>query len=244
LKILALDSTTRAGSVALLDDERIVAEQHGDAARTHAERLPGELIALLETRGLKLPGIDLFAVASGPGSFTGLRVGIATLQGFALVGGRPIAGISALEALAHAGSTALATGARVGAWMDAHRRDVFTALYEVTNGQTIDRLVEIEGPRVGDPAETLERWRRAGWMPFLFVGDGAAMYADTIASGAGNGVRVESAPALAATIGRLALWRARAGSASGPAAIQPLYVRRPDAELARDRAQAGTSDRR
>src|SRR5215212_3020373 len=99
--ILALDTTTRAGSVALVEDERVIDERAGDPARTHVERLPGEILALLAAHRRASSDVDLFAVGSGPGSFTGLRIGIATVQGLALVCGRPVVGIPPLEALAH-----------------------------------------------------------------------------------------------------------------------------------------------
>src|SRR5450631_4316072 len=101
MRVLALDTTTRAGSVALVEDDRVVEEREGDSSRTHALRLPAELLRVLETRGLAIADVDLFAVASGPGSFTGLRIGIATMQGLAVVQQRRVAGISALDALAH-----------------------------------------------------------------------------------------------------------------------------------------------
>src|SRR5205823_4964176 len=87
MHVLALDTTTRDGSVALVDQHHIVEERRGDAARSHAERLPDELVTLAAAHRLSLSGIDLFAVASGPGSFTGLRIGIATIQGLALTAG-------------------------------------------------------------------------------------------------------------------------------------------------------------
>src|SRR5437588_2449680 len=131
MRVLALDTTTPAGSVALLEDDRVEDERRGDAARTHAERLPGEILSVLNARGLSLSDIDLFAVASGPGSFTGLRIGIATIQGLALTTGRRIVPVSALEALAQ--SVASTPETFVGAWMDAHRHDVFTALYKIAD---------------------------------------------------------------------------------------------------------------
>ena len=162
MKVLALDTTTRAGSVALVEDDRIIAERRGDPTRTHAERLPRDILSLLEAHGTSPAGVDLFAVASGPGSFTGLRVGIATIQGLAFVQRRRVAAVSALEALAQLGGCDLAAGAAVGVWMDAQRRDVFSALYRLTSNPPFDpgRLVEIEGPAVGDPATTLGRWER------------------------------------------------------------------------------------
>src|SRR5438132_7531454 len=107
MRVLALDTTTRAGSVALVDDDVIVEERPGDPLRTHAERLPAELLALVAGDGRALASIDMFAVAAGPGSFTGLRIGIATIQGLAVVSHRRIVAVSALEALGQLGSLGL-----------------------------------------------------------------------------------------------------------------------------------------
>ncbi len=232
MRVLALDTTTRRGSVALADNDRIVEERAGDATRTHAERLPFEIVALVEAHGLTLADLDLFAVASGPGSFTGLRIGIATVQGLALVQGRRIVGVSALDALAQIGSRHAEAGARVAAWIDAHRGDVFTALYEVTDAPLFspERLMPIEAPAVGDPDAALARWK--GKLDIV-IGDGAALYVDLIERVA-LGAQVIAAPLLAGAIGRLAVARARRGDSVDPAGIQPLYVRRPDAEIARE----------
>src|SRR5687767_5547251 len=98
--ILSLDTTTRAGSCALLRDDRVLREHAGDGSRDQAERLPGDLAALLDREGVTLHQVDAFAVATGPGSFTALRVGIATLQGLAMATGKPLIGVSAFDALA------------------------------------------------------------------------------------------------------------------------------------------------
>src|SRR5262245_17911948 len=139
MNVLALDTTTRAGSVAVIVDDAVVEERAGDGARSHAERLPAELMTAAEVCGIPLSGFDLYAVASGPGSFTGLRIGIATMQGAAFVARRPMAGVSALEALAHAASATLEPGTIVAAWMDAHRREVFAALYRIEHGEPFER---------------------------------------------------------------------------------------------------------
>jgi tRNA threonylcarbamoyladenosine biosynthesis protein TsaB len=241
MKALALDTTTREGSVALVDGDRVVAEHAGDGTRTHALRLPGELIQLADAQHLALSDVDLFAVASGPGSFTGLRIGIATIQGLAFVHGRKVVGVPALDALAHLAALGAAPGSWVAAWMDGHRREVFAGLYKVTAAElfALDRVVEIEGATVGDPASTMARWSDAiSGAPIVFVGDGAVMYADVIV-GAQPQARVLAPPLLAGAIGRLALARARLGEAVDPVGLHPLYVRRPDAELARDLARRG-----
>jgi tRNA threonylcarbamoyladenosine biosynthesis protein TsaB len=237
MRVIALDSTARAGSVALVEDDRVVEERSGDGSRTHAERLPGEIVALVAAHHLALGDIDLYAVASGPGSFTGLRIGIATVQGLAFVHGRRIFGISVLEALAHASSAAAAPGTLIAVWMDAHRRDVFAAAYRVTAAAPFSagRLDEFETPSVGTPDSILSRWAdQLPALPAIFVGDGAEMFGRAILQTRPDAWIVPPPP-VAGAIGRLAV--ARASEAVDPAAIRPLYVRRPDAEIARDAKQ-------
>jgi tRNA threonylcarbamoyladenosine biosynthesis protein TsaB len=238
MRVLALDTTTRGGSVALVENGRVVDEITGDASRTHAERLPAEILALLDAHRLAVGDVDVFAVASGPGSFTGLRIGIATIQGLAFVHRRKIAAVGALDALAHAVARDAAAGTRIAAWMDAHRREVFAARYEVGTAPPFEpaRLVELEGPTVGDPAATLDRWRSAPPAD-VFAGDGAALYAEIIARALPS-ARVIGAPPLAGAIGCVAVARARRGELVDPAGVHPVYVRRPDAELAKDHALA------
>ena len=232
MRVLALDTTTRAGSVAIVDDDAVVDERCGDGTRTHAERLPAEILALADANHVAFASVDLFAVASGPGSFTGLRVGIATMQGFAFVQRRQMVGISALMALAQFASRDLPAGARVAAWMDAYRRDVFAALYEVTDAPLfdVDRLLEVEGPSVGSPAATWARWADGFGVPQTVVGDGAVLYQEMLAP-----VRILPPPPLAGTIGLLAAGYARRGATVPPSSMHPLYVRRPDVEVTRDR---------
>ena len=241
--VLALDTTVREGSVALVDGDRIVAERRGDPSRTHAERLPGECLTLLATHGVRLASVELFAVAAGPGSFTGLRVGIAAMQGFAAVTGRPIIGVPALEALGHLGSAGRPPGALVAVWMDAHRRDVFAALYKVTSAAAFEpeHLAEVEGPRVGEPPALVNAWRPAiDGRDVVWIGDGAAAFAGAIARFQPT-APILPHPIAAGAIGRLAIARARRGEGGG-AAVQPVYLRRPDAEIDRERRAAAAAD--
>ena len=222
MRVLALDTTTRAGSVALVENDRVVEERAGDASRTHGERLPAELAAL----GAPWPTIDVFAVASGPGSFTGLRIGIATMQGLALVNGRRVVGVSALEALAQLAGADAKPGALVASWIDAQRGEVFSALYQVTDAPifTPERLLELEAPAVASPAFTLAAWSKYDLPAATFTGDGAVRYAAAPGS---------DPVLLAGAIGRMAAVSASRGLAGSPAAIHPLYIRRPDVELNR-----------
>lgn len=235
--VAALDTTARAGSCALVRDGQVLAVRVGDPERPHAERLPAAVVGLLASHGLSLADVDLFAVAAGPGSFTGLRIGIATIQGLALATGRPAVGISALDALAHAVLPHTdASLPRLAAWIDAQRGEVFASSYQCrTTAPGTMSLDLTDGPLVADPAVVLARWRDHGYVPDVLVGDGALTYR-TIVEGAIAGVRiVDPVPPFAEQVAHLAIARAAQGGALSPHAIAPLYVRRPDAELARAR---------
>jgi tRNA threonylcarbamoyladenosine biosynthesis protein TsaB len=280
--ILALDTTTRPGSVALLRDGDLLAVESGDASQPHAERLPGEIVRLLSRHGFDVRAVDLFAVAAGPGSFTGLRIGIATMQGLAFALGRPVVGVSVLDALALLGADQVAMDdwaergqPLVGAFMDAQRAEVFGALYEASGfrlqaparGEDTEHEARasrlqvpakarspepgassvLDGPVSEPPAVVLARWQQisAGLpdaargakseRPIVFAGDGVVRYRSLIVERFGAGFRsVEPLPPLAGLIGRLALAEAADGRATAPHAVRPIYVRRSDAELARE----------
>lgn len=225
--ILALDTTGGARSCALMRDTTLLREEAGDLAHPQATRLPGELAVLLEHEQVRLGEVDAFAVGIGPGSFTGMRVGIATMQGLAVAAGRPLFGVSALDALARwAGDAgAVLSTRRVAAWVDAWRGEVYAALYSSDREPV---------PTVGTPERLLEVLHG---QPTLFTGSGAAMYQDAIRSTLGPLARFTDpvAPPLAGVMARIAADDFRAGRRPPPDAIRPLYVRRSDAELAKGR---------
>jgi tRNA threonylcarbamoyladenosine biosynthesis protein TsaB len=233
--ILALDTSSAAGSAAIVRDGTIVVERAGDASRTHGERLPGELAAL----GVEWSSVDAFAVAAGPGSFTGLRTGIATIQGLALVNRRPVVGVSALEAVAQLASRDRAEGETIAAWIDAQRGEVFSALYRISAQPlfTPERLVELEPPAVATPLTTLDAWARHDLASTMFAGDGAARHAAPVVTD-GAIMRLVRPALLAGAVGCMAAVVAGRGLATTPDAIRPLYVRRPDAEIHRQRQTA------
>jgi tRNA threonylcarbamoyladenosine biosynthesis protein TsaB len=232
MRVMALDSTSRGGSVALVEDGHIVDERAGDASRTHGERLPGELAVL----GVEWSSVDVFAVCAGPGSFTGLRIGIATIQGLALVGGRPVVGVSALEAVAQLASRGLAEGDTIGVWIDAQRGEVFSALYRVAPGRmfTPERLLELEAPAVAAPLATVRAWSRYDLQATLFAGDAVTRHAVALET-SGLMRRTGQPVLLAGAVGCMASIRAERGQSGAPDAIRPLYLRRPDAEIHRQR---------
>ncbi len=224
--VLALDTTTRAGSIAVVRDRRTLCQRSGDPALTHGARLPLELSAALEAASVPLDAVELLAVAAGPGSFTGLRVGIATLQGLAIATGLRIVPVSVLDALATSVEPPAEDRAPIAAWMDAQRGEVFAALFDASG-----RRVIVE-PTAATPAQTLDRWRTlAGGAVPRFIGDGAVRYASIIRTALGPSVDIVEPPPLAPVIGRLACDAPE--RAVDPHAVVPIYIRRPDAELAR-----------
>ena len=227
--VLALDTTTRQGSMALARDGAGVATFEGDASITHGERLPGDLRRLLDAHGCRVADVDLFAVASGPGSFTGLRIGIATMQGLALANDKPLAGISALDAIYEA----VSSRDEVAVWMDAQRGQVFSAVYR--DGEVV------EDPLVDKPAGILARWVRDDRKPAMFAGDGALVHGDAIRAVLARAHVVDPLPPLAPSIARLAAVELQRHGRCSPDAIRPVYIRRSDAELARDRKAAGVN---
>jgi tRNA threonylcarbamoyladenosine biosynthesis protein TsaB len=227
--ILAVDTTTRTGSLAVVRDGLVLHEHEGDATRTHAQRLPADVKRVCEAAGIGIRDVDLFAVAAGPGSFTGLRIGIAAVQGLAMAWSRQVVPVSTLEALA---STAPSQASRVAVWMDAQRGQVFAQVFDVPErGDSVRPLV----PAVSVPPLEAVRVHGSLLADAHFVGDGALRYRDTIIAGLGTRARIADAvPPLAGTIGRIATRQPE--RAVVPHAVVPVYVRRPDAELARERS--------
>ena len=234
--ILALDTTTRAGSAAIVRDGIVVREHIGDSSLTHGQRLPSDLMRLLDAAQVGLDAVDLFAVAAGPGSFTGLRVGIATIQGLALASGKRVVPVSVLDALARAANLLPVRDAAsppsddyIAPWMDAQRGEVFAAVYDPSA-----RIALVEATSA-TPSATLDAWSDSiAGRTLRFVGDGALRYRTEIVARLGeHALVIERVPPLAGVIGALA--HARADEAVVPHAVVPIYIRRPDAELARAR---------
>jgi tRNA threonylcarbamoyladenosine biosynthesis protein TsaB len=227
LIILALDTTTAAGSTAIVRDGFVLAEQIGNAEITHGQRLPAELAHVLDLASVRIEDVEVIAVAAGPGSFTGLRVGIATAQGLAMARSLLVVPVSALEALARA---AVNPERPIAAWMDAHRGQVFSEVYAADG---LEVLVPAESSL---PTDILDTWDSRLPVTPVFVGDGAVRYRAEIRARFGETVGIIEPPPLAGIVGLIAA--TRPDRAVLPHAVVPIYVRKPDAELARIRRLA------
>jgi tRNA threonylcarbamoyladenosine biosynthesis protein TsaB len=231
--LLSLDTTTKAASCAVARDGVVINQEPIDTSHQLALQLPGALRDILDLSAIALEEIDAFAVATGPGSFTGLRIGIATMQGLAFGQGKPLIGISGLTALRAVASPAF-LGSRIATWVDAWRGDVYAALFE--DGRQVGEPVVAKPADLLDALEAQSERTSTGFdNDITFIGDGAETYGNLIMSRLGHRARIADpvAPPLAGVIAVLATIEYRKGHRLPPHAIRPLYVRRPDAELAR-----------
>jgi tRNA threonylcarbamoyladenosine biosynthesis protein TsaB len=220
LKILALDTSTTRGSVALLAGEETIADLRLLSKDQHSERLLGSIDFLLRNSGWTLAQLNLIAVGIGPGSFTGIRIGVSTALGLAQSLSCPLACVSGLDALAH--EMGFLNG-RVGIVMDAQRLQVYYAEYNAGQG----RVRRVRGPALWFPRD-LEP--ALGRKPVYVAGDGAVRYARELRiSATGRRRLVVMDLFLAAAIARLALARRRSWRSGDFLKAEPLYIRPPDA---------------
>jgi tRNA threonylcarbamoyladenosine biosynthesis protein TsaB len=214
--ILAVDTTTRRGSIALLDAGEPIAELRFESEASHSQRVMPGIAFLMQSLELRAEDIDGYAVALGPGSFTGLRVGIATVQGLALARGTPCFGASTLDILAHRVRGAAETLVTA---MDAHRGELYVGVY----GRDAEAR---EPPRVISPDQLRTAWVSSGGAPALF-GDGVERHRAALRKSYPEALFPERSLFLAGTLGRMAAPILAEGGGCGPTDLAPVYVRAP-----------------
>lgn len=211
--ILAIDTTSEFGSIALTERNDVVEEVLLHSQDGFGHILFRHLEQMLERHGVSASDVECFAAAAGPGSFTGVRVGLAAAKGLGEASGKPVVAVSNLKALASFGSAPLRAVV-----LDARRGQVYGALYN-------DRLAAVEPEAVLKFSEWIARLPAAG---YEFVAADFSPFRALV----DPGIAVVTAPrALAAAIGRIAWTEFAAGRASDPEEIDANYVRRSDAEL-------------
>lgn len=218
MRVLALETSTLAGGVALVDAERLVAEYLLDVSITHSERLMGVIDRALADARWTPRDLEGLAVSIGPGSFTGLRVGVSAAKGLALALGLPIAAVPTLDAMAAAVPWAALPVCPV---LTARRDEVYTSLYR-HDGEGLRREWDYVALPPADVAARLHE-------PTLVIGDGAVLVDSPHARRLPPPHRLPS-PACVAVLGHA---RLRLGEVVGPAELTPLYLRPSQAELRR-----------
>lgn len=230
--LLALETATREGSLALIDGSQRMSTR-GSRERTHSQRLPGELLEFLALHGHVPADLDLLAVVSGPGSFTGLRIGLAAIQGIAMVTGKSVIPVSTMDAMSTAWRLEQpSVETRLMTCLDGARGDVFYALFNYRSGEINPDVLVPAAVQTPEAAAAHVR-SVVGDSSLVIVGNGTSQYADTFlrhlshaSIGPGELMLAEGAAIAASRSPELAV---------APHALRPHYVRRPDAVLARER---------
>ena len=254
--ILALETATRGGSLALLGDGSLIASSTGIADESHSITLLSRIESLLDDANLALRDVDLYSTAAGPGSFTGLRIGLATMKAFAATFNRPCIGVPTLEAIAFAGGPSEYTYAL----LPAGRGEVFAQVFSVATPGDEMPVVPVTGPEHIPPSVLLKRISEA--RSIHWAGPGAHLYKEliqkratelgikfveehfnehthdvgttSVSAGVSNDMLWSLAPnveQLAEYVAILALKRRSDAQGHRPEDLRAIYVRPSDAEM-------------
>lgn len=233
MRILALETATSSCSVAVTHGDNVLAELTLQVPRAHSTRLMPLVVQAIEDSGIAKADVDAIAVGIGPGSFTGLRIGLATAKGLGYALNKPCVGVSTLKAMAYG------TGAQIGLvvpMLDAKRGDVYAAVY-VAGDRDPNTWAELMPPshihvsKLAEAVRDLRTGLRHTWQFVTLCGEAAGPYADQL----GSDEVVRSAPAGAmlprawatAEVGRAMMSQGHGGD---PDALAPLYLRKSEAE--------------
>ena len=223
MKILAVDTATVSCGVGVIDGDALLAETITTVAETHSKHLMRMVDLTLNLAQCSLSDIDGFAITIGPGSFTGIRIGLSTVKGLAFASGKPLTGVSTLDVLA---SQCALDGKLICSMLDARKSEVYLCFYRYRNEQLAK-----EGPEIViAPAAALKEIRE----PCIFNGDGAGIYREVIKAQVGEFAHFADAGdnvIRAATVARLGLKQFSVQATADAASLVPHYIRKSDAEL-------------
>jgi tRNA threonylcarbamoyladenosine biosynthesis protein TsaB len=224
MKVIGINTATVCGSIGLVDDVGLVGEYSLNVPITHSERLMTCIDRVLTDTRVPLEDVDGYAITLGPGSFTGLRIGISTVKGLALATGRPVVGVSTLEALA--GSV----GGRphdICPILDARKKEVYAALFRPDRRLRLRRLTP---DIVISPRELVKQIQG----PVTFLGDGIEVYGDYLRRKLGrlaSFVLPELGYVHGALVARMGMKEILRGKTLDLASLVPHYIRRSEAEI-------------
>jgi tRNA threonylcarbamoyladenosine biosynthesis protein TsaB len=224
MKILAIETSTKLGGVSIMDEEEgLIAEIRLNVEATHSERLMTLIDQALKRSSLDIGGIDLFAISIGPGSFTGLRIGLSTVKGLAFATEKPVVEVPTLEAFAW---NFPFSPYPVCTMLDARKKEVYAAVFIWKNGHFERVLGEVSIK----PLELLETLRG----PVILTGEGVTLYRDMITDVLGDDALYPPPQYMIpspSNVAYLGLRKARSGEISDPKSLIPLYIRKSEAEI-------------
>jgi tRNA threonylcarbamoyladenosine biosynthesis protein TsaB len=224
MKILGIDTSTSCGSVGLIDGDSVIEEYLLDIPTTHSERLLSSIEYVLEQAGCSIETLDGWAISLGPGSFTGLRIGVSTIKGLAFATEKPVAGVPTLDALA---SNISPTPYLICPILDARKGEVYASFYRYDDEDTLARVSAYQAIRPEDLVKKIEE-------KTIFLGNGVPTY---------GGYLRNALPTLAAfvppplnlscgsTVARLGLGRIQKNEVLDLSTFTPIYIRASEAEI-------------
>ncbi|MFQ5840993.1 MAG: tRNA (adenosine(37)-N6)-threonylcarbamoyltransferase complex dimerization subunit type 1 TsaB [Thermodesulfobacteriota bacterium] len=224
MRVLGIDTSTSCGSIGLIEDEQILCEYSLDGKASHSERVLRTIDRVLEDSGVSIGDMDGLVVSRGPGSFTGLRIGVSAVKGLAFATGKPVAGVSTLDALAQ---NVRYSPYLICPLLDARKGEVYAALYRNTEK---DGLIKLVPEMAIKPVDLLERIDGKA----LFLGNGVYPYGDLIRRKLRRMAHIAASPfnfihgTIVAQLGREKLER---GEYLDLEKFTPQYLRKSDAEL-------------
>ncbi len=223
MRLLAIETSTLTGGVAIIEDENLIAESRLNIKVTHSERILKEIDDILSKSGLKIDDIDSFGISIGPGSFTGLRVGLSTVKGLAYATGKKIVSVSTLEALA---LNVPFAKFQICPILDARKKEVYAALFEWDDQELIKKVKE--------NAYKIEHILSFIDKKTIFLGEGALIYKENIIQSIGS-LAIFAHPQhmipFPSNVAYLAIKKAKNGIFEDPIKLVPLYLRKSEAEL-------------
>ena len=223
MKILAVDTATTSCSVAVVDKKSLLTEVTLFKEQTHSKHLMNIIDRVIVTSGLKISELDGFAVTKGPGTFTGLRIGISSIKGLAMATGKPVVGVSSLEALA---TQAFLSPYLICPLLDARRGEVYFSRYRFQKGRLKAEIEE----NVLTPLAAISDIDE----PCIFIGNGAMIYRDMLLDKMGKLAHFAHPiqhTIRASTVGFIGMDNLKNAEVKDIYTLSPHYIRKSDAEL-------------
>jgi tRNA threonylcarbamoyladenosine biosynthesis protein TsaB len=224
MKVLGIDTSTSCGAVGLIDGGEIISEYLLAIPVTHSERLLGAIEFVLREARCPIEQIDGWAVALGPGSFTGLRIGVSTVKGLSFATGRPVAGVSTLDVLA---SQITPTPYLISPILDARKKEIYTAFYRYKDERSLKRQSDYQAIRPENLVKKITE-------PTIFLGDGVKTYRDFLLNSLHSLAIFPPAPlhvSRGSMVAKLGFELLRKGEHLSLSTFSPLYIRPSEAEM-------------
>lgn len=224
MKILAIDTSSSICSVSILEDNNVICEKHNNDEKTHSQKLMPLIDKLFKEANLTLDDIDLLACSQGPGSFTGIRIGISTVKAFADVKNIPIIGVTSLESLAYN----ITNSGLIATLIDAKNDNVYFALYELKDNKYIT-IIEPASATVSNVVQYLKKYTTN----ITFVGDGSEVHKDLLSRELSNlnFASTEQNFQTSISIGKSAFDKYISTGYKPTYSLSPIYLKKSQAEL-------------